>query len=512
MANQGPKRGAFEKVWFVPRLGVFNTVPFYETPDEALHNALNVIVRSGTLQPRPGLSSHNESSLLDRPMGATVIASLGTSVFQADTFQNNSFQVTGAGSSVLILVGTTRRIFVLYAGVWTDITNTLLTGGDSNPVRFASIEISGVIYTIITNGVDTPRLWDSSSATVSNVSGSPPLWTDITTIGDHIVGIIPPYTVRWGNNLSVSTWPALNFRDVADTQDRVVAIRNMGTLGGVLYKEKSIWSVISLGGAESTFYRFELRGFYDGPCSPAAVVDANGVQYYLTSNGRIGRYNGTQHDWVADGVWDLIRADLDQSNMNRAFGVYEPSFDEVYFYYPRAVDTGDLYGMVILKLPRPKDLMPDFSAWPGRSMVPVSCGTDLRFESNQALVFRSDTFKSRVLAGDKDDDEDFSGFWQPGIGSVPGVLPYRIEEIEVFARRQPAAGTLTIKPVTSNLLDVEGGTVGAGISMALTMPTFVRDLRGTDARGRFLGLRFEFTTPIFLRFLGARLTANPLEG
>lgn len=512
MTAQGPKRGPFEKTWFVPRKGVLNNLPIYETPDDALYDGLNVIVRRGVLIPRPGLAAHSPTSILARPMGAFVTTTLATGAFQADAFQNDAFQVSGGGTNVFILAGTTQRVWVFYSDDWHDITGLpLFTGDATNHVRFTGIEISGSIFTVIVNGLDNPKQWDNVSATTSQVAGSPPIFADVTTLSDRIIGIVPPFTVRWGNALSLTSWPALNFRDVADTMDRVVAIRNMGTLGGVLYKENSIWSVIPVGGTDAAFFRFELRGFYKGPASPAAVVDASGSQYYITTTGRIGAWNGTAHEWVADGVWDLIKNDLDPTNMNRAFGVYEPNFDEVYFFYPRLGGGGELKGGVVVQRPRPKDGIRDHISFPLRLSVAVSAGTDLRLESNKALAFRSDTFKSHFVEGTIDGDQEYTGFWQPGLAIVPQQAPHRIEEMEVFARRQPGGGTMTIKPVFSNLLDTTGGTLGSAVSVDLAELLKIRDLRGTDIRGRFLGLRHEFSTPIALAWQGSRLTATPLE-
>jgi hypothetical protein len=509
---QGPKRGDFEHMWLVPRKGVLHNFPIYETPEGALFDALNVLVRQGVLKPRPGIGDHSPTSLLDRPMGAFVTTTLATGAFQADAFQNDAFQVSGGGSNVFVLAGTTRRIWVFIGGNWIDITDTQLTGEAIHHVRFTGIEIGGTIWTVIVNGVDTPRKWDNTSATVTPVTGTPPIFSDVTTISDRIIGIVPPFGIRWGNAYDLGTWPALNFRDLTDTMDRMIAIRNMGTLGGAIYKENSIWSVIPIGGTDAAFFRFELRGFYKGPASPAAIVDANGTHYYMTTSGRIGAWNGTAHDWVADGVWEIIREDLDPTNMNRAFGIYEPNFDEVYFAYPRVGDSGELKGGVVIQRPRPKDGISEHISFPLRFERPISAGTDLRLESNKALVFTSDTFRSKFLEGPDDAGTEFSGFWQPGLASTPKQLPYRIEEMEVFARRSTGAGSLTVKPVSSNLLDTEGGTIGAGVAVDLADATKVRDLKGTDIRARFLGLRHEFTTPINLAWLGSRLTANPLEG
>jgi hypothetical protein len=447
-------------------------------------------------------------------MGAFANTTLAAPAFQLDAFQNDAFQVAGVGGATIPVVGTTRRIFAFYSGNWVDITDTLLTGTEVDHVRMTGIEISGVIWTLITNGKDAMRQWNQQTATVQVTAGSPPKFIDITTIGNRIVGLVAPYTVQWGNELSLSTWPAANFRDLADTPDRAVAVRNLGTLGGVLYKQKTIWSIVPIGGTDAGFFRFELRGFYDGPVSPAAVVEARGLNYHMTPTGRVGMFSGTSFTWVADGVWSLIKDDLDSANANRIFGVYEPLFDEVYFFYPRNGDGGELKGGVCVILPRPQDGIMDHIAFPIRLMKPVSAGTDLRLENNKALLFRSDNFKSNFLEVDENDDgTEFSGYWQTGLVPMPGLVPNRLEEVELFAHRGAGFGNLTVKPVYSNILGTHEGTLGAGITFDLSEETAVRDVRGGDVRGRFLGLRHEFTSSagFHVHWHGSRITSRPLE-
>lgn len=512
MANN-PRRGGFEKLWTVPTRGVLHQLPIYKMPDDGLFDSLNVIVRQGLLVTRPGLTQHSATSLMDRPMGAFANTTLSGPAFQLDAFQNDAFQIAGVGGATIPIVGTTRKIWAYYSGNWVDITDVALTGTEVDHVRMAGIEISGVIWTIIVNGRDAMRQWNQTTATVAQTAGSPPTFFDVANISNHIVGLVKPFTVRWGNNLDLSTWPTLNFRDVSDTPDPGVAIRNLGTLAGVLYKEKTIWSILPVGGTEAGFFRFELRGYYDGPVSPAAIVESSGVNYHMTRSGRVGMFTGTNFEWVADGVWSLIRDDLDTTNSNRIFGIYEPLFDEVYFFYPRVGDGGELKGGVCIIRPRPQDGIYEHIAFPIRLTKPVSCGTDLRLENNKALLFRSDNFRSTILEGASDDGGSFTGFWQQGLVAMPGLQPHRLEEIEVFAHRGVNFGSLSVKPVYSNILDTHEGTLGSAVTVDLTDASAVRDIKGQDVRGRFMGLRYEFTTAVdfHLHFFGSRITAGLLE-
>jgi hypothetical protein len=201
---------------------------------------------------------------------------------------------------------------------------------------------------------------------------------------------------------------------------------------------------------------------------------------------------------------------LDQGNAIRIFGVYHPGEREVYFFYPRKGDQGQLKGMVLVILPRPQDGIVGPITFLGRLSQPVSAGTDLRLVDRKALVFRSDDQRGYLVEGPDDAGTNFSGFWQSGLEAMPELNPHRVEEMEVFAERGVGFGTLTLRAVTSHLLGNPLGTQGAAVAVALTSepPT---DTKGTDARGTFLGVRHEFTTPITLRWYGTKLVARKVE-
>lgn len=497
--------------WLVPLKGTLRGMPPYSIPEDALYDSLNAIVREGAITVRPGLTKFDPTMLGARPVGAFSTILLASGAFQADAFQNDAFQLTANTPGDALLVVTPLKVWAYFGGAWHDLTDTALTAQDGNHARVTAIQISNAINLVITNGVDTPRRWDTTSPTVSTLTGAP-LWSDVTTASDRIIGIIPPYTVRWGNSLDLSTWPALNFRALADTIDPVVAIRNLGTLGVVVYKSRSIWIGAPGGTTDASYFAFVIRGFWDGPASPAAVVDADGIHYYMTNLGRVGVFDGTQQQWVADGVWPAVRDELDQAYSGRIFGVYEPLNNEVNFYYPRTGDAGICKGIVTLKLPTPAEGHAIVLPFRGKSEIAVSCGTDTRLLTDRrAVVFGDQTQVGYEVIGARDDTTEFSGYWQSGLLPTPGLDLYRLEGFEVFCERGPGYGTLIPKIVASNLLEnpaTSDYTPAAPIDLSQTPPT---QPEGGDATGKFFGLRFEFTTPITLRWYGARLAARRIE-
>jgi hypothetical protein len=499
-------------MWSVPTRGVLRNLPIYLLPPDALHDSLNVLVRDGALQVRPGMAQISTTSLGSRPMGAYTTAAFALGGFQSDAFQNDAFQV-GSDISAIVVVGTTRKIWYLSAGVFRDITDTPLTGGATSHVRMTSLQIGGTLWTLITNGVDTPRKWDGLSAQVQLVSGGPPLFTDVATIADRVVGIVPPYKIQWGQALSLDTWPSINVRLLADTPDSLVAIRNLGTMGGVVYKARSIWSIQPLGTTDASFFRIDLRALVPGPVSPAALVEADGAHYYMTSKGRIGMYDGAGHRWVADGAWGVVRKDLDPGTMVRAFGVYESLFREVWFFYPRQGDNGELRGGVVVCLPRPEEGIEQHIAFPFRMGAFVSAGTDLRLSDEGAMLLTAQSALAFSLSDAAPTDEGgapISGYWQTGLVPAPEGIEHRIEGIETFAERGPGYGTLTVLPVYSYILDTPSGTQGPGATVDLSQSTPVYDTKGVDARGRFLGVRYSFPASLTLRWRGAVLDARPV--
>ena len=500
--------------------GTLRNMPIYKIPPEALYSSANVLIRSGFLQPRPGLTQFATTILTGRPTGIFNSVILATAAFQLDTFQADAFQVAGSIPTTLLVVGTTDKIYAYYGGVFNEISGTTLTALDTQLARFASMALGTpqVLYVLHTNGLDAPRIWDATSGTFSAVSGSPPTFTDWTNISEHIIGLVPPYNILWGDTQSVTSWPAANIRVLSDTPDALRAIAPLGTTAGVVYKSKSLWNVVVTGSStESGYFRFEPRGQYEGPASAAAVVvsERDSAHLYMTDQGRIAYYNGSRFMWVGDGIWPLIQADIDSANVARIFGAYDPQFHIAVFCYPKTGDAGECKGWAIVQLPNHSEGYDGFVTFHGSSDLALSAGGSLTFDTFRALFARSDSGSERVYTweGANDDGTQFSGHFQTGLLPAPGIEFFTLEAYETFALRGAGYGTLTVAPVSSHILGTEGGTVGSSKSIDLTNTTEVLGAqKGGNVQGRFFGLRYSFTTPITLRWLGARLSALLRKG
>ncbi len=500
-------------IWKVPVKGTLRGRPVWDVPLDAVWDARNVLVRRGGLQPRPGLTQFSPALLNARPTGGINTTALAAGAFQEDAFQEDAFQLSSGLPTTLIVVATTRGLWAYLGGTFVDITDSPLTAEAHQLARFTAIEIGGTIWILHTNGRDVPRQWDAASLVVSQMTGWP-AFTDWATVSDRIIGIVPPYMVRWGEALSLAAPPTLNARNLADTGDTVVAIRNLGTQRAVVYKTRSIWLVTPQGGSSPRYFRFEYRGPFEGPASPSAVVDVDGLHAYMTVTGRLALFDGFSHLWVVDGIQPILEDELDTSTANRVFGAYNPRDREVYFYYPMKGDNGDLRGLVALILPRPQDGILEPVAFVGTMGFPVSAAVDLRQFDNSVLVFGSVPNQERAytVGGSDDAGTPITGFWQTGLVPAPSLDGHRIEAIETLALRGEGYGAIRVRPVFSNLLEREGGTAGPDFVVDLSKDTPPpRDPRGVDIRGQLFGLRYEFVTPVTLRWFGSRLAARRVE-
>ena len=480
----------------LPVQGIWQTVASHQLPPEALYDARNVVLRAGVLRPRPALLQFN-ATVLTAPTGAT--------------------QYVKADGTKIPLLGTISNIYKFESATWTSIKGATTIGATAAAMtRFTLIEIAGTVYAVMANGVDSPIQW-TGTGNAAAVAGTPPIFSDVTTSFDRVVGLVPPYTVRWGETLSVLTWPAVNVKTLAETPDKVVAIRNIGSLGLVVYKERSIWVGWPFGGQSSSAFRFEFVGSYDGPAGPNAIVDFNGIHYYMTVNGRVGSFNGSRHQWVSDGIWPVIKADIDNTYVGRIFGVADLKENEVYFWYPRTGDAGEMKGLVYCNLPYPAAGIQSYASWVGTTIRACGAGCEIRLADNldKPLVFSTTVADQRSFSLDGgtrlDDAQSFTGYWQTGLVPTPEIEPSRAV-IEPFFLRGAGLGSVTLKLVYSEVLNALAGTLSSGATIDLTA-TPVREPTGFDNRGRFFGARVEFTSDANTKpqYLGANVFVRGLS-
>jgi len=507
-------------LWTIPILGILHGRPINTVPPNAIYDGENVLVRGGLLVNRPGMTQFANSILTGTPLGFFTTPNTATGAFQEDAFQEDAFQLDSSVPSTVLIVATTTNIYIYYGGVFNDITGTILTSGLGYHSRFAAILLGSPLKLnlIHVNGVDPNLKWVTGDATFSVMDGSPPVFSDVANIGDRIVGIVPPYEVRWAPVEDLSTWPALNVRSLAETRDAVVAISSSGLNGGTLYKEYSIWNIVVTGATlDSEALRFDWKVDIDGPASPAAICRGIAAEYYMTKTGRVIKWDGSTIEFPADGVWPHLRGggvhdhngDLDANYANRIHSSYEPTNDEYWFFYPRIGDSGAVKGFVVVIPPRPLEGIQTHIAFRGYLNRSITASTDSRLDTKK-IILGEDAATAQIFTLEGDDDAgglEIDGFWQHGISPLPvGPNAARVNEIEPFFERAEGNGEVDVQVVTSNLLDNNTGHVSASRRIDLASVTNVFDIKGVDARGRFAGPRFEFKGPVTIRFKGVELT------
>ena len=98
----------------------------------------------------------------------------------------------------------------------------------------------------------------------------------------------------------------------------------------------------------------------------------------MTPSGRVGYFDGSQHQWIADGIWPFLQIDIDSSNTHRIHGCYDYRIATVIFWYPRSTDVDGLCtGMLVINWPYPLAGIQNFAYFTGVSSFPVTNSTTM---------------------------------------------------------------------------------------------------------------------------------------
>lgn len=325
----------------VPYKGVMRQHSEVEIGKDALFVGENLHFFQGELRQRPSWNLARNTTIAAPPTTAPVTGIFTTR--RANT--RDQFLLVGGVADVYVL---TDAASPLGAAGWNKIVTWGATRAQYRQVRYTELAFGTPLLTtvVIANGVDTPRRFviptssadfATSAALTAHASGAVPIWRDICTAADRIVGITDT-EVSWTANLSVTGPAATSVKGLTETLDLCIAIRPLSTLNVGVWKERSFWIGAFAGGTEATAFRWRLLKWVEGPASPAALtVDSLGNWFWMTKTGRIVKMDaeGYQISFPGDGIWPLTR---DQMSLNiteygTAHAVYRPFYDEVWFFY-----------------------------------------------------------------------------------------------------------------------------------------------------------------------------------
>ncbi len=524
------------KTFLPPYKGTWKTLPSHLLPDDVLQDSNNTSLIEGILRSRPGLLSLDSFQFLDTASpdparttrivgGIQFISILGSKYLVASSLQN---------------IWIKRDI----SDTWSILSvNYTLQGSSSYNVRMAMLQQGSNIYLLYVNGVQQLS-YSTNLSTLTIITSvqpgslSAPIAKDICISFDRVVVMQPPFTIAWSESindsfLAFTSWPALNQAILTQTTDALVAISPLGILNFAVYKEGNIYAAIAQGGPSSQAFRFEHRGEYEGPCCPNSVVNVNGRHVYMTPTGRVGMFDGSNHEWICDGVWPFLRKDIDRNYKQNVFGVYNYKLSEVTFWYPRKGDNGACKGMLCIDLPYPTAGISTFSYFLGISSFAVSYGLSIRLFkdivspivfSNSSLLpdTSTDVFSPKAFLLDENTYTDstrpftcsFStGIFKPvsqidqgnisqgkGKNDTSGIYK---PTIELYTTRDDTRGLVDLSPLVSNSLESSGDILETD-RVDLTQ-IYPNEYHGFNQAGSFIGLNLQWDARAKVEYKGAEV-------
>ncbi len=328
-------RGDIVQVIRVPNLGERDDLPDPEMPITALRFCQNMIRNAkGLLVIRPGY----KQIVLTGPGGRIM----------------GIFYFTTSTSADRTVVANLTQMWQFNGTIWVNITGaSALTGNTTNIVRMTIFPQSGVYNLLAVNNVNTPKVWDGTAATYSDLGGAPPIAKDITTAANRVILLISPNTIRVSDFNNMASWPATLSADLVDTGDPLTCLERLGRVSFAIYGDKSQW--VGKGQLGSFPFRFDLVDEQPGPISPGVVVKDGQVHYYLGLDGNVYRFDGIRAQRVGNALQPYINANLNFINRGMSHALLLSDLRVIFFFFPTSgqsapdggvafnVDTGEMF-------------------------------------------------------------------------------------------------------------------------------------------------------------------------
>ena len=480
----------------VPYNGTWNSVAANMLTPDTLYNSMNVYIRRGKIQSRPGLVQLNATSF-------------------SQAVQGGAMAVTPT-DKILLAISQTQ----LYTLKQSDTTWQLETSPpfavNDTPIDICFLETSSIYTALIANSAYRIRSWIQGVGTVEVAAA--PRAKSVCTAGRRVVALVDPHTIQWTPVLDYTTWPALAIAKVSQTNDVGICVRTIGTLTFVIYKERSIYIARAQAGSDANAFNIQFVQYVEGPAGVQAVVDMQGTHVYMTKNGRIGIFNGTsQVQWIADGLWLYLQDDIDSRYTYKIYGVFDYRLHTVTFHYPRVTDVnGQMTGMVVINMPLSGSNVQQPAPFLGVSQTPCTYGMEMRFDDriDRSVVFSYNSSVGRSLLFSDivklDDGAVYSCAMQTGLFPLPEMKLQQCS-VETFLEKQDGYGSISVYSVTSDALDNETGDIEYVNGSLIDLNNrLVQEYRGFNTPTRFFGLRYEWLSSSTVRYGGATVYGRVL--
>lgn len=477
----------------VPYKGTWNSVAANMLSPDALYDSMNVFIRKGKIRERPGLLSLNPT-IFDRAVLGSVMAVTPT--------------------DKIMLAITRTQVYTLSQSDTTWQSDSVGSYADENaPIDITFIETNNQHVAIIASkGFVLSRWIQGAGVThITPTLGIIPFAKSVCTSAHRIIALVDPHTIRWSATLTYDEWPALAIAKIAQSNDDAICIRALGTLNFVIYKERSIYIANAQAGSDASAFNIRFMQTVEGPAGVHAVVVSNGTHVYMTKNGRVGVFDGSGFvKWVCDGLWIHLQGDIDPIYAHSIFGVFDYRLHTVTFYYPKRGDSGLIKGMLLINLPLEGSGIETQAAFLGVSQIPVSYGTEMRFNNNidRSIIYGVDDGVGSSYIFDEevrsDNNTPYQCAIQTGLFPLPNMQHHHVS-VETFLERSDGNGFVMMSGVTSDALENETGTTSTLGQVIDLNHNPVREYFGFDVQSRFFGLKYTWLSDSKVRYAGASL-------
>ena len=304
----------------VPVLGVRRDLDREDVPPTALADAENMIFRDGEFRVRPGFNPF-----------ATDVGQRPLSYIQYET-----------SGTTKIVQGTNRAWHVLTGSSWVSLAGTPLTGTERDFVVFRSFVIGATAHLIGTNGADTPKIWNGSAPTYSDLGGSPPKARCMCSIFNRVILanlLTGPNASPVAIDVSADKnpnagWGAVEITLLADTSEEIVSMIEMGTFRAAVIKPDSIYLMVAQDSLAP--FRFDLvKTEISGPPSASmAFRMSDGQVGFVGRDGMLSLFNGASVEPAPYAVQKYIADTMNPEKLHLGWTAYDSTRRELWIIYP----------------------------------------------------------------------------------------------------------------------------------------------------------------------------------
>lgn len=497
----------------IPDGGERNDIPAHKLPLNSLAVCQNMLRDNrGRLVIRPGYRELVTTSPGGRIMGL-------------------HYYRTAAAADRTIAVNRTQ-IWSFDGASWTNRTNTAPSGSTTDEPRFAVFpEGSPIVYNVlICNNQVADQIWNGSAATCSDLGGSPPVFADMKVLGNRVLGLLRPNTLRISAYNDSATWSATLAIILADSGDIMVGMERLNRTMVGIYGDSSQWVAKA---QQGTFpVRVEWIASYPGPISARSIVYHGGFNYWLAEDGNVYRFDGVQIVVVGYRMKRFVLDNLNYTNRTMSHGVFVSRFETIWWLFPGttagAPNTGIYYNVRTGEMGRLAFGEITASApWRTVTLITWNDLDSLTWNNIAATYPTWDSFSGAAnkaeilgdssgdvhmlgLGGGGDNGNAISGIWEYGL--LPAGGPdhnFHPLAYEAFFRQTTNSTTLSTSiGVTNTLMTDRSLTAAADINLQTDQRNDI-NLAGLELINRFVTVRHSFSTATGgVEFLGGRLLGN----